>query len=105
MIAWISAVGEPSRSPWVDEPRCDGCHNTPGHDYEQPGTLYRNSKGHMGISCEACHGSTHAIGPSVVDRDNVQAIMHQGKAGTINSCLVCHRSQPDEAFPHRLSGD
>lgn len=99
----MAAVGNPARKPWVDEPRCDSCHKVTGHQYEQPATLYRNSRGHMGIHCAACHNSPHAITPTVVNADNVQAIQLQGHAGTINTCTVCHREKPDEAFPHKLS--
>ena len=36
--------------------------------------LYRFSKGHGGLQCEACHGSTHAEYTSSHDGDNVQSI-------------------------------
>lgn len=96
------AVGNPARRPWVDEPRCGGCHQRAGFAFEQPNTLYRDSRGHHGVRCSACHGSPHAITPTVVPADNVQAIALQGHAGTINDCRVCHRNPPDEPFPHRL---
>jgi len=99
----MAEVGAPTRSPWVEEPRCDSCHTRAGFEFEQPNTLYRNSLGHRGISCEACHGSPHAIGPAVTARDNVQAISQQGYAGTINNCLVCHRTQPGDPFPHMVA--
>lgn len=101
----MAAVGNPNRRPWIDEPRCGNCHKRAGFEFEQPNTLYRDSKGHHGVMCEACHGSPHAITPTVTAADNIQAISLQGHAGTINDCRVCHRSQPDDSFPHRLSGD
>ncbi len=96
----MDAVADPSRRPWVDEPRCGSCHNVQGHQYEQAGTLYRDSVGHNGVMCEVCHGSPHAITPTVVDADNVQAIALQGHAGTIDTCTVCHTSRPGDGFNH-----
>ena len=104
----MATVAGANRRPWVDEPRCDSCHHRAGSQYEQAGTLYRNSKGHQGIHCAACHGSPHAITPTdrtITNNDNVQAIALQGAAGTIRKCTVCHRTQPDDAFPHRFSGE
>ncbi|HVP13805.1 MAG TPA: multiheme c-type cytochrome, partial [Phycisphaerae bacterium] len=100
----MAAVGDPGRRPWVDEPRCGsaGCHQVAGHDYEQANTLFRNSKGHSGVHCEACHGSPHAILPTVVAADNVQAETLQGHAGTIDTCTVCHTQQPEDGFFHRV---
>ncbi|MDR3689723.1 MAG: hypothetical protein P4L46_10125 [Fimbriimonas sp.] len=96
----MAAVGDPSRTPWKDEPKCGTCHAVAGHEYEQTGVLYRDSVGHNGVKCIACHGSPHAIGPSMNARDNVQAIALQGKAGTISKCTVCHTSTPGDAFNH-----
>lgn len=61
---------------------------------EETATLFRFSKGHGGISCEACHGSTHAIWPNDTNgaNDNQAAIHLQGFAGTLISCDVCHAS-------------
>jgi hypothetical protein len=100
----MAAVGSPARRPWVDEPRCADCHARAGFQFEQAGTLYRDSKGHHRVHCEACHGSPHAILPSVVAADNVQSTALMGRAGTINKCGVCHRRTPDEGFNHSLSG-
>ena len=100
----MTAVGDPGRRPWVDEPRCADCHSRTGFEFEQAGTLYRDSKGHMGVHCEACHGSPHAITPTITQRDNEQAITVQGTAGTIHDCTVCHIQKPDDPFPHRLQG-
>ncbi len=97
----MAAVGSASRRPWIDLPRCDSCHNVPGHDYEQTGTLYRNSVGHSGVACYACHGSPHAIGPAMTQADNAQATRLQGHSGVINTCTVCHTSTPGESFFHR----
>jgi hypothetical protein len=61
---------------------------------EGDGTLYRNSLGHGGVACEACHGSTHAIWPTTSANDNQTAITLQGHSGTITECAVCHTSVP-----------
>jgi hypothetical protein len=59
---------------------------------ENPGQLYRNSRGHGGLLCRSCHGSTHAIWP--IDdpsaNDNVAAVAIQGHSGTIIECTACH---------------
>ena len=99
----MEAVGSTTRTPWVDEPRCGSCHNVPGHQYEQPGVLYRDSVGHNGVKCIACHGSPHAITPTNNARDNKQAIGLQGHAGKIDTCSVCHTTQPSESFNHTVS--
>ncbi len=98
----MADVGAAGRNPWVDEPRCGNCHHVAGHQYEQAGVLYKNAKGHSGVQCMACHGSTHAIGAAVTDTDNVQAIELQGHAGVINTCIVCHTQQPGESFFHKV---
>lgn len=91
-------VGDENREPWVDEPRCEDCHDP--QYAENPGELYRNSVGHGGLYCESCHNSTHAILPSREPRDNIQSIALQGYAGTITDCTVCHLSNPDTGGPH-----
>ncbi len=106
--ACMLAVGSSARAPWSSEPRCGDCHprkaNEKGHEYEQSNTLFRNSKGHGGIFCEACHGSTHAITPAMTAADNVQAILQQNHAGPIKTCTVCHITQPRGPFQHRYVG-
>ncbi len=59
---------------------------------ENDNTWFRNSKGHNGIACEGCHGSTHAIWPNadVNANDNLTALQLQGHAGTIVECDTCH---------------
>ena len=56
--------------------------------------LYRVSKGHGGMFCEACHGSTHGIWPNGNPdaNDNVAATQLQGHTGTITECSTCHDS-------------
>jgi hypothetical protein len=97
----MQAVGSSGRQPWVSEPRCSQCHQQPGSQYEQVNTLYRDSRGHGGLQCEACHGSPHATTPTVKTNDNLQAIAVQGHSGTIDVCTVCHATQPTGPFAHR----
>ncbi|MFO0839518.1 MAG: hypothetical protein U1D55_13460 [Phycisphaerae bacterium] len=94
------AVGNPTRQPWLDEPRCSNCHVRPGFSFEQPGVLYRNSVGHGNVHCAACHGSPHAMGPAVTEVDNAQANWLQGHSGKIDTCTVCHTPGPPGSFFH-----
>ncbi|WP_145435390.1 hypothetical protein [Lacipirellula limnantheis] len=98
----MAAVGNPTRTPWVDEPTCAGCHQArqPEFDFEEPGKLFKESHGHGNVHCAACHGSPHAIGPALTFQDNIQAIEHQGHAGVINKCTVCHTTPPSPQFEH-----
>jgi len=61
---------------------------------EDPNALYRFSRGHGGIMCEGCHGSTHAVWPNkdADANDNVAAKMLQGYMGAISECTTCHES-------------
>ncbi len=49
-------------------------------------------KGHEGLSCENCHGSTHAIWPNANpwSNDNKTAAGLQGHTGPITECSTCH---------------
>lgn len=87
-----------NRNPWLNEPRCDSCHDEPQYAQDQP--LYRMSTGHGGVRCEGCHDSTHAIATSTEARDAIKFINLQGKPGTLSSCLVCHTTMPDGNGPH-----
>ena len=95
----LSDLGNSSRVPWQDEPRCGTCHDA--QFAENPGTLYRDSTGHGGLYCESCHNSTHAILPSREGNDNLQSVALQGYAGTIGTCTVCHLTQPSGPGPHQ----
>lgn len=98
----MADVGNPARTPWVDEPHCGDCHDRPGFDFEQPGKLFRQSIGHGGVACFACHGSPHAITPATTETDNLQAILQQGFPGVLSDCTVCHTQMPDDSFFHRV---
>ncbi len=100
VMSEMLAVGDPARRPWMDMPRCDNCHHRPGYQYEQPGMLFKNSVGHGGLACEACHNSTHAVLPARDKADNLQAISVQKNANTIRKCSACHAELPVGIFRH-----
>ncbi len=56
-------------------------------------SLFRFSRGHGGLQCEACHGSTHAEYPSSHANDNLQNIALQGHAGVLAECSTCHAGE------------
>jgi hypothetical protein len=96
------AVGNPNRAPWSDEPRCGDCHSRTGFQFEQPGKLFKQSVGHGGVHCMACHNSTHAVWPATTPVDNLQPLTLQGHNGPIDTCTLCHSTQPGEAFFHSV---
>ncbi|MCU7819792.1 MAG: hypothetical protein KZQ56_11130 [gamma proteobacterium symbiont of Lucinoma myriamae] len=63
-------------------------------------------KGHGGLSCEGCHGSTHAIWPNMNPNanDNKASNDLQGHSGTIIECSTCHTGEMDNNLdgPHGL---
>jgi hypothetical protein len=70
-----------------------------------PGTsLFRFSKGHGGLYCSACHGSTHAEFPSAFFNDNVASQQRQGHVGQISECSACHGTNPNTVSggPHGM---
>ena len=127
----MTAVGSSARQGWYNEPTCESCHNkaAPGrraisgvkadgtpivpadHTFATnantpvPGlNLYRFSKGHGGLQCEACHGSTHAEYPSLHADENMQSIGLQGHAGPVAECAACHKTMPNtvNGGPHGM---
>jgi hypothetical protein len=101
-MATVASSIQSGRRPWQDEPKCGNtaCH---GSNYaEESGKLYRNSVGHGGVYCSACHGSPHAIFPSREANDNLQNINLQGHAGALRDCMVCHSTPPTDPGPHGL---
>lgn len=67
-------------------------------------SLYRFSRGHGGLACEACHGSTHAEYPSTHINDNLQSARVQGHDGVLVDCAACHGSNPSTVTggPHGM---
>lgn len=130
----MADVGNPVRTGWLEEPNCQACHagsatnslgkirftdaitngslrvpNEPmfatNPDTPAPGiSLYRFSRGHGGLQCSACHGSTHAIYPTALPSDNIANIQIQGHAGTLGECTSCHKTMPNtrNAGPHGM---
>jgi hypothetical protein len=74
--------------------------NTPAAGF----SLYRFSKGHGGLQCSACHGSTHAEYPAAHPNDNLQSIALQGHIGKIAECVTCHNTSPNttNGGPHGM---
>lgn len=90
------------REPWLEEPSC-GSTNCHGSNFaEEPGLLFRQSKGHGNLYCSTCHGSPHAILPAVTFEDNVQNVASQGFEGTLQRCEVCHGVVPTMPGPHGI---
>ncbi len=60
--------------------------------YRLSGSNDGSGKGHEGIMCEGCHGSTHAIWPNAnpLANDNLTASTVQGHTGSIVECESCH---------------
>lgn len=104
-VEWVGHSIDEGREPWLEEPSCGApaCH---GPNYaEEPGKLFRESKGHGGLFCSACHGSPHAIFPTGVAGDNVQNISLQGFSGTLSDCSVCHGYTPSGPGPHGITNN
>ena len=124
----MANVGSSKRHGWLDEPNCQACHhdgkreltainpttntlrnavdtrfatnpNTPAKGF----SLYRFSKGHGKLQCEACHGATHAIYPAH-QADNIASTQIQGHTGTIAECSACHTTVPNTTTggPHGM---
>ncbi|MBQ0929862.1 multiheme c-type cytochrome [Ideonella alba] len=124
----MAKVGSPKRVGWLQQPTCQACHydgkrdlmavnakgqvKTPADtrfatnaNVPAPGfNLYRFSKGHGGLQCEACHGSTHAEYTSSHDGDNQVSVDTQGHVGTLSECSACHSNLRTTANggPHGL---
>jgi hypothetical protein len=77
-----------------------GCHSS--HFAPESGKLFKDSKGHGGLYCSACHGSPHAIYPSTNAKDNEQIISLQGFDGKLKDCKVCHGVSLNMAGPHGI---
>ncbi len=76
-------------------------------DTPAPGfSLFRLSKGHGGLACEACHGATHAEYPATAGaNDNETTVRLQGHAGMLAECAICHGNVSALAYgggPHGM---
>lgn len=120
----MSQVGATNRVGWLMEPTCQACHTgtalsnagqirflsvftngvmrepsnkTFATNPDTPGagvSLYRFSRGHGGLACSACHGSTHAEYPTAFRNDNLQSKAIQGHEGVLVECTACHQASP-----------
>lgn len=99
-LAALAKGLEDGREPWLTEPTCEQCHK--GFATDQP--LYRNSTGHHGIKCAACHNSPHAWWPSKSGDDSRLPMFVQGTRYPIakNRCWICHPGRR-EPSPHRIA--
>jgi len=109
----VAYVSDPSRTFWVNLLTCSSCHTraltksiiTHLDNPTQKLTVsvdapFRNSKAHddWGIDCAACHGSPHAISPTISARVNEQSIHLQSLSRPIVECEVCHMEKFKESF-------
>jgi hypothetical protein len=125
----MADVGASTRVGWLQQPNCQACHydgkrettaidpatgklrvvsdarfattpNVPASGY----SLFRFSKGHGNLQCEACHGATHAEYPSSHENDNVLSVSLQGYRGTVKECTACHATMPSTSNggPHGM---
>lgn len=97
-MAQVASSTESGRIPWMNEPSCVTCH-TGVSDVGSATELYRESKGHGGMMCSACHGSPHAMVPSLKDADNYQSMQYQPYSEspkTLASCGACHDNSRGE---------
>jgi len=85
------------RQPWLQEPTCEQCH---GVNYTTGQALYRNTKGHGGLYCAACHNSPHAWWPSKMWADNMQPSKLQHSPTSIGDCSICHTKKMEGDNPH-----
>jgi len=97
MASMAASIANNTKVPWVTEPKCVNCHAGVAQ-VDTGSTLFRNSVGHGGVYCSACHGSPHAMVPSRVDIDNYQSLQYQNYAKSIGSCGACHASSKGEGL-------
>lgn len=90
----VAATIRGGRQPWLEEPTCAQCH---GSAFATNRPLFKDSTGHHGVLCAACHNSPHAWYPSRLAIDNQQPIRLQGTDEAIGAdghCTVCHLRRP-----------
>jgi uncharacterized protein (TIGR03437 family) len=108
----LTALADPARQGYVSLPNCQACHNTSSGNRATnaldangvlrttsdttfattAGKLFRDSTGHGGLQCSACHGPAHAEYPSAIANDNLQSQDAQGTAAPIRDCVACHKN-------------
>ncbi len=67
-------------------------------------SLFRQSSGHGGLQCAACHGTAHAELSSSEPFENQQSQRLQNHIGVLSDCTACHLVVPkvDNGGPHGL---
>lgn len=100
-LSQVAASIRNGRQPWRQEPSCTNCHD---QAFSTGANLYRNSRGHGGVFCSACHNSPHAWYPSRNSADNKQPLALQGSPNAIGNCSVCHTNNPGGENPHEIGG-
>jgi hypothetical protein len=67
-------------------------------------SLFRFSRGHGGLQCSACHGSTHAEFPATHRNDNLRNERIQAHPGVTIECATCHTAMPSTVAggPHGM---
>jgi hypothetical protein len=105
------------RHPWINQPDCLNCHvdfQPPDTDEspfnmwtKEEGALFRMRTDDVGIMCQACHGSTHAVYPANniygLNRDNIPPLQYQQNPypiGSNKNCKVCHTIDMEEEVHH-----
>lgn len=99
MVTMATSI-QNGRTPWAEEPSCRTCHTD--RFGEPAGQLFRNSAGHGGVMCSACHGSPHGEYPSREARDNANMVALQGHAGVLDDCAACHGTNIAGPGPHGM---
>ena len=124
----MAQVGNTARAGWFNEPNCQSCHHdstrelvgvnasglpkvwtdatfaTNANTPISGASLFRFSKSHGNLQCEACHGATHAEYPSTHSQDNALSLDLQGHTGTVAECTACHTTIPSTVTggPHGM---
>jgi hypothetical protein len=104
------------RRPWVNEPDCLSCHvdfavpseaDAYNQWTESKAELYHNRKGETGsVGCISCHGSPHALYPTLSNKDSAQPVQYQNNPypmGANLKCTVCHTVDMDDEAHHANS--
>ncbi len=107
----LTKLADATRVSYTTQPQCQSCHTTASPyqatsvfdasgnvkttsdtTFATSTALFRNSTGHGGLQCSACHGPAHAEYPSNKAADNLQSQDAQNAAGVIGDCAACHKS-------------
>lgn len=109
------------RTPWVNLPSCDACHDFSTKPSSQTASafnkwtkdksgLFSNNSDDTGaLRCPACHGAPHALypvdNPFGRNRSDIPPMQYQNVAATFGAygnCAVCHNEPMDASAHHPL---